>query len=288
MTKLFALFCFKNQHLELQFLKIISLKYTANMPSQSSTVLETINLKKSFMVGENLVPVLKGINVKILNGDFIMIVGPSGSGKSTLLHTFLGLEAPSEGTTKFLNFDLYALNDDDRAEFRKKHIGIIYQQSYWIKSLNVLENVAFPLYLNGVDQVEAQNRAVEELKKVGMENWATYSPTELSSGQQQKVGLARSLITNPLVIIADEPTGNLDTKSGEALMTTLQTLNKTAGKTVLMVTHDVEYVAYAGRAIEIVDGLINKEAYANTPEWDYFTGKKGKGKINSKEVGATI
>ena len=258
------------------------------MPTQKSVVLETIDLKKSFIVGEALVPVLKGVNVKIYNGDFMMVVGPSGSGKSTLLHTFLGLEPPSEGVTKFLNFDLYALNDDDRAEFRKKHIGIIYQQSYWVKSLNVVENVAFPLYLNGVDQVKAIDLALAELTKVGMQNWASYAPAELSSGQQQKVGLARSLVTKPLVIIADEPTGNLDTKSGEALMETLRKLNKENGNTIIMVTHDVEYVAYADRAIEIVDGLVNKEAYSSTKDWEYFIGKKGKGKVNQKDLGATI
>ena len=259
------------------------------MPAtQNSIILETINLKKSFYVGDTLVPVLKGINIKIKNGDFLVIVGPSGSGKSTLLHTFLGLEIPSEGMARFLNFDLYALSHDDRADFRKRHIGIIYQQSYWIKALNVVENVALPLYLNGVEHNEAVKKALEELTKVGMADWAKYSPYELSSGQQQKVGLARSLVANPLIIIADEPTGNLDTKSGEALMKTLQDLNKNLGKTILMVTHDVEYVAYADRAIEIVDGLVNKEAYAGTPDWAYFTGKKGKGKINYKKVGATI
>lgn len=258
------------------------------MPAQTSTILETINLKKSFSVGGNVVPVLKGVNVTIKNGDFLMIVGPSGSGKSTLLHTFLGLEPPSEGVTKFLNFDLYALNEDDRAEFRKKHVGIIYQQSYWIKALNVIENVAFPLYLNGTEQSIALQKAMEELKKVGMDNWAYYYPTELSSGQQQKVGLARALIANPLIIIADEPTGNLDSKSGEALMQTLKDLNKNFGKTILMVTHDGGYVSYADRAIEIVDGLVNKEATSGSADWGYFTGKNDKRQVKTDKVGATI
>lgn len=249
------------------------------MDSQkTSTILEATDIKKSFKVGDRLIPVLKGMTLSINNGDFLVIVGPSGSGKSTLLHTLLGLEPPTEGTLKFLNFDLYKLNQDDRAEFRKKHIGLIYQQSYWVKALSVLENVAFPLYLNGVDQDEAKQQALKQLEGVGMADWANYVPTELSSGQQQKVGLARSLVTNPLVIIADEPTGNLDTKSGEVLMNTLRDLNQNQGKTILMVTHDVEYVQYATKAIEIVDGLINVYAKKGGKEWDYFTNKKGKGK----------
>lgn len=244
--------------------------------TQTSTIIEVKDLSKSFEVGDTLVPVLKDINLELYNGDFLIIFGPSGSGKSTLLHTLLGLEPPTKGLLKFLGFDFYKMSPDDRADFRKKHVGIIYQQSYWLKSLDVLENVSFPLLLNGRSLEEAQQIAMQRLEQVGMQNWAHYLPSELSAGMQQKVGLARSLVTNPLIIVADEPTGNLDTKSGTALMEHLQELNQKHKKTVVMVTHDLEYLKYATRVAEIVDGKINRQAKKGTKDWKQFVSLRGK------------
>jgi len=215
------------------------------------------NVFKSYHVGDQDVPVLKNITLEIAEGDFMIIFGPSGCGKSTLLHTILGLEGPTRGSVYFNGKNLYeGLSEDDRSDFRKEHTGIVYQQPNWIRSLTVVENIAFPLQLLGENRYKAVEKAVEVLKMVEMINWAGYIPTELSSGQQQRVALARALVTNPEVIITDEPTGNLDYESGQGLMKLLTTLNKEHKKTILMVTHDLEYLKYARTAVKMFNGSI--------------------------------
>lgn len=225
---------------------------------KGKTLIQAKDVEKNFQVGEQEVKVLKGISLSISAGDFVIIFGPSGCGKSTLLHGILGLEAPSKGSIAFTDKDLYVLNEDQRVEYRKSNIGMIYQQSIWIKSLNVLRNVSFPLDLYGLDEDETAKKASEVLKIVEMEEWKDHWPTELSSGQQQRVSAARALITDPVLIIADEPTGNLDSASGKELMDLLSGLNK-KGKTVIMVTHDLAYLPYANRIFHIVDGLLERE-----------------------------
>ncbi len=237
-----------------------------------TTAVELKKISKSFKTAHNPVQVLKEIDLTIEIGDFLVIFGPSGCGKSTLLHVILGLEPPSVGgLVKVLDQTIYlglkyvqsktgtekvlTYDEDQTAEFRKEHIGMVYQQTYWIKSQNVIQNVAFPLLLLGHDKLMAHQRASEVLKSVGMFDWAEYTPTELSSGQQQRVNLARALITNPKILITDEPTGNLDFQSGRELMKMLVKLNQ-AGKTIIMVTHDLEYLPYAGKAVEMLDGQI--------------------------------
>jgi len=221
-----------------------------------AAILKVTDLNKEFTTGKNIVKVLKGVYFELQQGDFTMLLGPSGSGKSTILHIILGLEPPTSGEVVFLNQNLFTLpTDDDRAEFRRKHIGMVYQQSNWIKSLSVIDNVAFPLTLSGIDKFSAQKVALEKLAEIGLEQWAHYYPSELSGGQQQRVAVARALVSNPEVIIADEPTGNLDYMAGKKLMELLVVLNKT-GKTVIMVTHDLEYAAYASSAIQIFDGEV--------------------------------
>ncbi|MFA6518615.1 MAG: ABC transporter ATP-binding protein [Candidatus Shapirobacteria bacterium] len=215
------------------------------------------NVAKSFHIGDQDVPVLKDISLEIKSGDFVIIFGPSGCGKSTLLHTMLGLEAPTKGSVYFSGKNLYdGLTEDDRSDFRKEHTGIVYQQPNWIRSLTVVENVAFPLQLLGLDRFHSLEKARVILETVEMINWATYIPTELSSGQQQRVALARALVTNPEVIIADEPTGNLDYESGQGLMKLLTELNKEHKKTILMVTHDLEYLKYAITAVKMFNGSV--------------------------------
>jgi putative ABC transport system ATP-binding protein len=227
-----------------------------------NTVIQVQGVSKSFHVGKQDVPVLKNITFEVKENDFCVIFGPSGCGKSTLLHTILGLEAPSAGTCFFLSKNLYdgiGMNEDNRSDFRKNHIGMVYQQPNWVKSLTVLENVAFPLALMGKPKAENLTKATEMLKVVGMSDWAPYAPTELSSGQQQKVALARALISNPEVIIADEPTGNLDFESGQELMQLLVNLHKEQGKTILMVTHDLEYLKFAKTVVKMFNGEIVEE-----------------------------
>jgi len=223
-------------------------------------IIETSKLNKTFEVKSSRIPVLKDITATILNGEFVVITGPSGCGKSTLLHILLGLEPPTSGNVSFFDQDLYShLDEDGRTELRKKNVGMVYQQPNWIKALTVLENVMFALRINGETDEAARKKSQETLAMVGMLDWQDFIPTELSSGQQQKIALARAVITNPKVIIADEPTGNLDFKSGEELMQLLKKLND-AGKTIVMVTHDLEYLNFATRSLIMFDGKIVEEA----------------------------
>lgn len=223
----------------------------------SNAVIQVQHLSKSFHIGIGDVPILKDISFEVHSEDFLIIFGPSGCGKSTLLHTMLGLEEPTRGNVVFLGKNLYdGITEDDRSDFRKNHVGMVYQQPNWIKSLTVLENVAFPFLLLGQDKNISLEKAQEILKTVEMTDWVGYIPTELSSGQQQRVALARALVTNPEVIIADEPTGNLDYESGQELMQLLTDLNKKQGKSVIMVTHDLEYLKYAKTAVRMFNGEV--------------------------------
>ena len=216
------------------------------------------SVSKSFLIGTQMVNVLKDINIQIMPQDFTVIFGPSGCGKSTLLHSILGLEIPTSGTINLFGKSIYLkTSEDDRSIVRKSHIGMVYQQPNWIKSLTVLENVAFPLMLTGEKNIDIRTqKAKEMLELVNMEGWANYSPSELSSGQQQLVALSRALINNPEIIVADEPTGNLDYETGQKLMQILSALNKEHKKTILMVTHDLEYLNYATVGIQMIDGRI--------------------------------
>lgn len=214
-------------------------------------------LKKSFCIGDQNIEILKGLDFEINEGDFTIIFGPSGCGKSTLLHTLLGLEKPSLGEVFFRGENIYKnTSEDQRAEFRKMHIGMVYQQPNWIKSISVLANVSFPLLLRGVNKVDAYKQGTEILRSINMEKWAGYNPADLSGGQQQRIAMMRALIVNPDLVIADEPTGNLDYDSGVKLMDYLLKINREAKKAVVMVTHDLEYLKYASVAIQMFDGAI--------------------------------
>lgn len=225
--------------------------------TQKSTIISVVNVKKSFRVGNQDVQILKGVTFDVHDGDFVIVSGPSGSGKSTLLHIMLGLEEPSSGTVSIVGEDIYSYRtEDDRAVLRKQLVGMVYQQPNWIKSLSVIENVAFPLLLLGREKNESIQKAQALLEKVSMTDWAGYKPTELSSGQQQRIAMARALINNPEIIIADEPTGNLDYNSGQTVMQILQDLNTQEKRTIVMVTHDLEYVRFAKSVIRIMDGKV--------------------------------
>jgi putative ABC transport system ATP-binding protein len=227
--------------------------------STKQAIVAAKNVNKTFFVKAQNVEVLRDINMSVAQGDFLVIFGPSGCGKSTLLHILLGLEVPTKGEVFFMGKSMYEnLDEDDRSEIRKEHIGMVYQQPNWIKSLTVKENVMFALRLSGMKASQASTRALEVLSLVDMTDWQDYIPTELSSGQQQRVALARAVVTNPDIIIADEPTGNLDFESGQELMKLLGSLHK-QGKTIIMVTHDLEYLEYAGRSLEMFNGKIVNE-----------------------------
>lgn len=227
-------------------------------------VIEVSGVQKSFPVGKQMIQVLSGVDYTVNQGEFAIIFGPSGSGKSTLLHTILGLEKPDSGTVTMLGKNLYStMNEDERSAYRKEHVGMVYQQANWVKSVNVLTNVALPLLLIGESKESREKKAIQTLEMLKMQDWAHHHPSELSSGQQQKVSIARALITDPEIIIADEPTGNLDFESGKELMELLQNLSKTLNKTVVMVTHDLEYLKYADKAVKVIDGKVVKDIPKN-------------------------
>jgi ABC-type lipoprotein export system ATPase subunit/ABC-type lipoprotein release transport system permease subunit len=226
--------------------------------TNSTNLVTSTHLWKSFPTGDHFTTVLKDINLGIKKGEFIVLFGPSGCGKTTFLNTLMGLEHPDKGGVNFMGMDLWELNSDDRAVIRKSNVGIIYQQQNWIKSLSVLENVSVVGSLLGMSKEEAENLAMEKLKIVGMIHREDYKPYELSSGEQQRISLARSLMSEPSLIIADEPTGSLDVKSGLKVMNLLKELSK-EGKTVLMVTHNPEYLEFANRVLFMLDGRIRKD-----------------------------
>ncbi len=222
----------------------------------SSKLFSLQQVSKSFTVGLQTFPVLSDVSLDIEQGDFALLFGPSGSGKSTLLHILLGLEQPTTGRVLAGGADFYGGEpEDERSEYRKQRVGMVFQRPNWVGALNVLENVMFPLYLLDVDEVEAVKQARIALDRVDMVSWANHLPSELSSGQQQRVALARALINDPELIVADEPTGNLDYESGKRLMSLLVELNK-EGKTVLMVSHDLEYLSYAKTGLQLQDGKL--------------------------------
>ena len=221
-----------------------------------------------------MVEVLKGVSLTIHEAEFVIIFGPSGCGKSTLLHTLLGLEDPTSGKVEVKNEDFYAMSSDERGLYRRREVGMIYQQPLWVHSLNVIDNISLPLYLLNKEESEVQLKASAALERVGLSQWANYIPTELSSGQQQKISLARSLMTDPKIIIADEPTGNLDTVSGQELLETFNLLVK-EGKTIIMVTHDLEYLRYATRIFHMIDGkVVNEYDSHKNHKLREFVGKK--------------
>lgn len=219
-------------------------------------VVKVNKLHKSFDLGKQKVHVLKGIDLNLYSGEFVVIYGPSGCGKSTFLHTILGLEPPDRGRVYLRQEEIYKMNQDQRTNFRRQKIGMVFQQSNWIKSMSVLGNVTYPLWLDGWQEDEAEEKALEMLAEVDMADFAHYHPNELSGGQQQRVSLARAMVTDPWIIMTDEPTGNLDSESGTEIMTMLTRLNRKDRRMIIMVTHDVGFLPLATRRVAMKDGKI--------------------------------
>ena len=219
------------------------------------TYLKITDLQKIFTIGNVTVKALAGIDLTIAHGSFTLIMGPSGSGKSTLLYLIGGLDRPTHGHIFVNGQGVDILDENELALFRRHMIGFIFQSFNLIPNMTALENVALPLRFTTTNRRERFNRAHELLKKVGLEDRAHHKPTELSGGQQQRVAIARALINQPHLILADEPTGNLDTASGESIMDLLAELHQ-EGATVLVVSHDFRLESYASRVIHILDGRI--------------------------------
>ena len=231
------------------------------MPPAKATSRGLINvsgLVKEFQLKSGSVEVLHDINFSIKENGFGIIFGPSGSGKSTLLDVLSGLQEPTKGKIEIAGQDLYALNADQRASFRAQTMGIVHQENYWVRSLNVLENVAMPLYLSGSDKEPALKAAQDSLEQVGMSEFASYYPSVLSGGQQQRVSMARALVASPQLILADEPTGNLDSKNGQDIMELLVKFQKDLKRTILLVTHNIEYLPISDTQLYILDGRVTE------------------------------
>lgn len=218
-------------------------------------IIEIQNLAKTFDLPGRKVEVLRDIDLDIKEGEYVLIFGPSGCGKTTLLNLILGLETPTSGKLKVKDRNVGKLATKERSAFRFANFSTIYQNSIWLKSLNVLENVALPLYLGGMSEHEAKEKAKEALKLAHTEEFELSRPNELSSGEQQRVSLARAMVTDAQIIIADEPTGNLDSKAGHELMKTLDHLHN-LGKTIILVTHNLSYLVHADTKIAMKDGRI--------------------------------
>jgi putative ABC transport system ATP-binding protein len=222
-------------------------------------IIQTENLTKIYGHGETAVAALHHLNLSVDAGEFVAIMGPSGCGKSTLLHLIGGLDRATEGRVWIDGQDLSKLDDTRLTELRRHKIGFVFQFYNLIPVLTAIENAALPLILDGVKQADARATAIEWLKRVGLTSQLTHRPDQLSGGQQQRVAIARALVTEPALIMADEPTGNLDSRAADEIVTLLQQVSNKWGRAVLMVTHDPRIAAYADRIVFLKDGAIIDE-----------------------------
>ncbi|MAG18284.1 MAG: lipoprotein-releasing system ATP-binding protein LolD [Candidatus Diapherotrites archaeon] len=221
-------------------------------------VIEAKKVVKEYHLGETIVSALAGVSLKIYEGDFVVIVGPSGSGKSTLMHLLGTLDHPTRGTVLIDGEDISELDDWDLAMLRRKKIGFIFQSFNLIPTLNSFENVIIPTEPLPGDKEKLEDRGIALLKKVGLGDRLLHKPDELSGGQRQRVSISRSLINNPEIIFADEPTGNLDSVTGRQIIDLMYELNTKENKTFVLVTHDETLLKYATKKVFILDGKITK------------------------------
>ncbi|PIZ50487.1 hypothetical protein COY27_06865 [Candidatus Woesearchaeota archaeon CG_4_10_14_0_2_um_filter_33_13] len=228
---------------------------------KANTIIELKDVWKTYYMGEVALNVLKGVNVEINQGEFVVIIGPSGSGKSTMMNQVGVLDTPTKGKVLLKGTDISTLSESDLAQLRGKTIGFIFQQFNLIPTLTALENVILPTIFQNMPEEERIKRGKELLTKMGLGERMDHKPTELSGGQQQRVAISRSLINNPEIILADEPTGNLDSKSGEQVMAMLARLHTEEKKTIILVTHDVDLVKYSQKTIHLKDGEVLKIEY---------------------------
>ncbi|MBN2589200.1 MAG: ABC transporter ATP-binding protein [Sedimentisphaerales bacterium] len=218
------------------------------------------DLCKSYFIGEGELKVLKDINLSITPGEYVAIMGPSGSGKSTLLNMIGCLDRPTTGEYLLGGAGVSTLDDDDLSSIRGARIGFIFQSFNLISQLNIIENIQVPMFYQGIPEYESAEKAIELAEMVGLGHRLKHRPTELSGGQQQRVAIARSLANDPLIILADEPTGNLDSSSGSEILDILHGLHD-QGKTLIAVTHDEGIAKESERVIRLFDGMIDKEEY---------------------------
>lgn len=226
-------------------------------------IVETENLTRIYGSGEAEVRALDGVSLHVDTGEFVAVMGPSGCGKSTLLHMVGGLDRPTDGVVKIEGQDLSSLDDDALTDLRREHIGFIFQFFNLIPTLTALENTALPLVLGGMKPGDAQDQAAEWLDKLEVADRCTHRPDELSGGQRQRVAIARSLVTDPTLILADEPTGNLDSKATQEFAALLRDTVDRWKRSILLVTHDPRISSYADRIIHLTDGRISGQTENN-------------------------
>jgi putative ABC transport system ATP-binding protein len=230
-------------------------KELCNMTGTRS-IIRTRSVAKDLPVGNYVVHALRGVDMEIFSGEIVGIVGPSGSGKSTLLGMIGGLDTPTRGTIEIDGIDISRMNEDKLTEIRNEKIGFVFQFFNLIPTLTALENVALPIQFARKPQFNPDKRAKELLAMLGLKDRLRHRPSELSGGQQQRVAIARALANNPPLILADEPTGNLDSESGKMVMETLQEIRRTSGTTIVIVTHDTKIAELTDRAMTLVDGTL--------------------------------
>lgn len=228
------------------------------MDGSASVAIKTSAIEQFFTTGEETINPIKKTSFDIQTGSFNIIYGPSGSGKSTLLNILTGLQKPTNGTVLFDNQDVYSLSSDELAYFRASKIGLVYQSNYWVNSLNVLENVSLSLYFMGYSRSKSAKMAQDALDRVNMSGYGKKGPQMLSGGEQQRIAMARAIVNNPPFVVADEPTGALDSASGDRIMKLLQSCQADYGQTVILVTHNMEYLPLADNLLHIQDGDIEQ------------------------------
>lgn len=222
----------------------------------SKPLIRIEGLHRHFKMGDQIVRALDGISTTIGVGESLAIMGPSGSGKSTLLYVLGGLDRPTEGKIWINGIEISTLDENALATYRRREIGFIFQSFHLIATMTALQNVAFPMIFSGISECERVARAGKLLARVGLADRLHHKPTELSGGQQQRIAVARALVNNPSIILADEPTGNLDSQTGGEIMELLRQLNRDEKRTVLIVSHDPTVTDYANRAIHLLDGRL--------------------------------
>ncbi len=227
--------------------------------TDSDLTITTDRLTKTYQRGTETIEVLKAVNLEIPKGDFVAIMGPSGSGKSTLLNIIGGIDTPTKGSVSFGATNLHMLNERKLAAWRSRHLGFVLQRSHLIPILTAERNVELPLLLTRQGAAERRKKIAAALSLVGLEDRAKHRPRELSGGQEQRVGIARAIVTNPPLLLCDEPTGNLDRKSGDEILELLTALNAKFGMTIVLVTHDSKAAACAHRTLILEDGQLTRE-----------------------------
>ena len=225
---------------------------------QPEPLIRLRGVTRSFGTGATAFQALKGIDLDIMSGSFVAVMGPSGSGKSTMMNILGCLDVPTAGSFRFKGYEVANFDRDQRALLRRRYLGFVFQGFNLLARTSALENVELPLIYRGEDRQQRQRLAMAALDRVGLADWARHTPAELSGGQQQRVAIARAIVTSPEVLLADEPTGNLDTERSLEIMRLLVELNQASGITVLMVTHETAMAAFASRIVHFRDGLVER------------------------------